>query len=485
MTINRLTCDKFMLTKHANKKYGGRNMKWLKRISIVSLAALMVVGGTTGCQKSPSSSNGSKQAAAKEIYYLNFKSEDTNQLKTIADEYLKLTGVTVKVVTAGSGTYEQTLKSEMAKSDSPTIFQINGPVGYKSWQSYCADLSSSKLYSILTDKSLAIKSGKGVYGIPYTIEGYGIIYNDAIMKKYFALPDKKVSISSTSEIKNYATLKAVVDDMTANKDKLGISGVFASTSFASGQDWRWQTHLANVPLYYEFKENKKYSDTVTAGLATSEIKFKYANNFKNTFDLYIDNSCTDKKLLGGKAVADSMSEFALGKVAMVQNGNWAWGQISKVSGNTVQSDDVKFMPIYTGISGEEKQGICIGTENYFAINSKASPAKQKASLDFLNWLFTSSAGKKHVTNDLGFIAPFNTFTSAEKPTDPLAKDMLNWEGKKGITNVPWTFESFPSQNFKNDFGASLLQYAQGKQNWDQVVSTVKDSWKTEYASNQQ
>lgn len=464
-------------------------MKWFKKISAISLAMLMAASVATGCKSTSASSGGSTTGqttqGAKEIYYLNFKSEDTDELNTIAHEYKNLTGVTVRVVTAASGTYEQTLKSEIAKGDAPTIFQVNGPVGYQSWKDYCADLSSSKLYSILMNKKLAIKSGDGIYGIPYTIEGYGIIYNDAIMKKYFALPDKKAAVSSTADIKNFATLKSVVEDMTAKKNKLGISGVFASTSFASGQDWRWQTHLANLPFYYEFKENKKYTDTAEAGLNTSDIQFKYAENFKNIFDLYINNSCTNKKLIGSKAVADSMAEFALGKVAMVQNGNWAWSQIAKVSGNTVKAGDIKFLPIYSGVSGEEKQGICIGTENYFAINSKVSKEKQQASLDFLYWLFSSDAGKKHVVKDLGFIAPFSTFTDADKPTDPLGKDVLNWEAKTDVENVPWTFECFPSQNFKNDFGAALLQYAQGKENWDQVVSGIKSSWKTEHESNQE
>ncbi|WP_411676022.1 ABC transporter substrate-binding protein [Caproicibacter sp.] len=463
-------------------------MNWIKKISVIFLAMLMTAATATGCSSTSGSSSAdqsSQKTQVKEIYYLNFKSEDTDELNTIANEYKKLTGITVKVVTAASGTYEQTLKSEIAKSDSPTIFQINGPVGYQNWKDYCADLSGSKLYNVLVNKDLAIRTDDGVFGIPYTVEGYGIIYNDAIMKKYFALPNKKVSVSSTADIKNFATLKAVVEDMTANKDKLGISGVFASTSFASGQDWRWQTHLANLPFYYEFKENQKYKDTEDAGLNTSDIQFKYAANFKNVFDLYINNSCTGKNLLGSKTVADSMAEFALGKVAMVQNGNWAWSQIAKVSGNTVKADDIKFLPIYTGMSGEEKQGICIGTENYFAINSKVSKEKQQASLDFLYWLFSSTQGKKHVTNDLGFLAPFSTFSDDEKPTDPLGRDVLNWEAKTDVENVPWTFESFPSQNFKNEFGAALLQYAQGKENWDQVVSDVKSSWKIEYECNQE
>lgn len=464
-------------------------MKKVKSVLVSALAMLMAVSAFTGCASTSSGSSSaaasqksSETSSAKEIYFLNFKPEIADKYKAIADEYKQKTGVTVKVVTAASGTYEQTLKSEIAKTDAPTIFQINGPVGYSNWKDYCADLSSTKIYSYLTAKNLAIKSGSGVYGIPYAIEGYGIIYNDAIFKKYFALSDKKATVSSADEIKNFSTLKTVVEDMQAKKDKLGIKGVFAATSLKKGEDWRWQTHLANLPFYYECKDKDANANTITTGLTLSEVTFKYASNFKNTFDLYLNNSSTDKKLLGSKSVNDSMAEFALGQVAMVQNGEWAWATINGTKGNVVKSDDVKFMPIYTGVSGEEKQGICIGTENYFAINSKVSKDKQDASAAFLDWLFSSTEGKKHVA-DLGFIAPFNTFSDSEKPTDPLCKDVLTWQNKTDVTNVEWSFGAFPSQNFKDTFGADLLQYAQGNQTWDKVVSSVKDTWKSEKANS--
>lgn len=443
----------------------------LKSIMSSCLAAGMILTMVSGCGGS----------SKKEIYFLNFKPEIAEVYEQIAKDYEAETGVKVKVVTAASGTYEQTLKSEVAKSEPPTIFQINGPVGYQNWTDYCADLKDTKLYSYLSDQSLAVTSGEGVYGIPYVVEGYGIIYNNAIMEKYFALSDKAVNVSSMDEINNFDTLKAVVEDMSAHKDALGIEGVFASTSLNSGEQWRWQTHLADLPFYYEFKENTAFDNTVLAGLDAKEVTFKYADNFKNTFDLYINNSCSEPGMLGGKSVDDSMAEFALGKVAMVQNGNWAWGQISGVEGNVVSEDDIKFMPIYTDVSGEESQGLCIGTENYFAINSKVSEEKQEMSVAFLEWLFSSEKGKAYVTGDLGFIAPFNTFNDDEKPSDPLAKEVTNWM-EKDVTSVPWTFAGFPSENFKNDFGDALLEYAQGQKAWDEVVQTVKDSWSREAAA---
>ncbi len=413
------------------------------------------------------------------VYFLNFKPESAAVYKELAEKYKEETGTTVKVVTAAANNYEQTLKSEIAKSDAPTIFQVNGPVGYDAWDDYCLDIKDSKLYSYLEDKNLAIKNSGGVYAIPYVVEGYGIIYNDAIMKKYFALADKKSPLKSADEISSFEELKTVVEDMTAKKDKLGIKGVFASTSLATGEDWRWQTHLLNIPLYHEFKEMENIEDIGLEMLDADEVLYKHSKHFENIFDLYINNSVTPKTLLGSKSVADSMAEFALGEAAMVQNGNWAWSQISGVKGNTVKESDIKMMPIYTGIEGEKGHGICIGTENYFAINKYADKEQQEASLKFLEWLFSSETGKKYVTEKLGFITPFNTFTENELPNDPLAREIARYMKDDSVENIPWSFTAFPSDAFKKAVGSALLDYVQGTKKWEDVKKTITDNWKSE------
>jgi raffinose/stachyose/melibiose transport system substrate-binding protein len=415
-----------------------------------------------------------------ELYFLNFKPEVAELYQTrIADAYKAETGVTLKVVTAAAGTYEQTLKSEVAKSDAPVLFQINGPVGYAAWKDYCADLKDTQLYQHLTDKTLAVSVGDGVFGIPFVVEGYGIIYNNAIMNKYFALAGAKAA--SMAEINNFAKLKEVVEDMTLRKAELGIDGVFSSTSLKPGEDWRWQTHLADVPVFYEIRDN---NIDIKDPAATMTIQFQYAENFKNIFDLYINNSVTAPTLLGSKSVDDSMAEFALGRSAMVQNGNWAWGQISGVDGNVVLAEDVKFLPIYTGVTGEETQSINVGTENFFAINSQVSAEKQQLAADFIWWLFSSTTGKSFVTNDLKFIAPFDTFAENELPIDPLAKSLLSFTSNTALYNVAWYFVIFPSQTFKNDFGAALLQYAQGTMAWDDVKQLFITEWASEKAKTQ-
>ena len=409
------------------------------------------------------------------VRYLNFKPEVASIYQELAEAYEKETGVKVIVETAANNSYEATLTSKMATKQAPTLFQINGPRGYANWKNYCADLSKTELYKHLSDKSLAITSGGKVYGIPYVVEGYGIIYNSAITDKYFALPNKATKYKSMDEVKNFAALKEVCDDMQKNAAALGIKGVFASTSLKAGEDWRWQTHLANLPVYYEFKNNK----IDLASDATKKINFQYDKEFKNIFDLYLTDSVIPAKNVGIKTVDNSMAEFALEECAMVQNGNWAWGQISGVSGNKVKAENVKYLPIYTGVDGEESQGLCIGTENFFCINKKASKADQEATADFIYWLYSSATGKKYVTNKLGFIAPFDTFSDSERPTDPLAVEISKWMSKPGITSVAWNFTLFPSQTFKDNFGASLLRYAQGSKTWAEVKESVVSDWAKE------
>ena len=443
----------------------------MKRVLSIVLSLCFVVSIFASCNRI----NGGSNQNANTIRFLNFKPEVAEVYEEIAKAYEKETGVKLVVETAASGNYEQTLTAKMGTREAPTLFQINGPKGYANWKDYCADLSNTELYKHLVDKSLAVTSNGNVYGIPYVVEGYGIIYNKAITDKYFALSEKNTDLKSMDDVKSFSALKSLVEDMQKNADKLGIKGVFASTSLKTGEDWRWHTHLANIPVYYEFKDN----NVDLSGENTKTIEFKYSDNFKNIFDLYINNSVSNKKMLGSKIVDESMAEFALGQCAMVQNGNWAWGQISNVKGNVVKPENIKYLPIYMGIDGEENQGLCVGTENFLAINSKASKEQQKATEDFIYWLFSSETGKNFVVNELDIIAPFDTFNENEKPTDPLGKEVINWMNKENIQTIPWNFTVFPSQTFKSDFGSALLQYSQGTKNWNDVKSLFVQRWKSE------
>lgn len=457
-----LTCT-VRVQRPAGRTEKGSKMNRTMKTTVGLLAAAAMVVPLAACGGGNSSSSGDGKGS---VYFLNFKPEAADQWTALAAQYEKEKGVKVKVQTAASGTYEQQLKSELAKSEAPTIFQVNGPVGYQSWKGYTADLKDTAIYKDMNDQSLALTDGDKIVGVPYVIESYGIIYNKDIVAKYTAL-DGAV-IKSADEIKDFDTLKKVADDMQKRKKDLGIEGAFTSAGFDSSSDWRFKTHLANIPLYYQFKK-----DDITAPPAS--IKDMYMDNFKNIFDLYITDSTTEKTQLSSKTGDDANSEFALGKAAFYQNGTWAWSDLQKAG---MKDSSVGMLPIYIGVD-DKTEGLATGSENYWCINSKASEADQKASEEFLEWVISSDAGKKAMSEDMGFTTPFSTFNDV-KTSNPLIADANASIQNKDLTQVAWDFSMMPSEEYKNVLGQAMLAYAQGTGDWNAVVDAFVNNWATEY-----
>lgn len=462
-------------------------MRKIKKLTALGLTTAMVVTVLAGCGGSAAKETaaagttaaaaettaaGTTEAAAQteagdgKVYYLNFKPEQADQWVQLAKQYTQETGVPVAVQTAASGTYEQTLKSEMAKSDAPTLFQVNGPVGLASWKDYCYDLKDTDIYKNLISDDYALKDGDAADGIAYVIETYGLIYNKALLNQYFALPDAK--IKSIDQLNNFQALKETADGIQAHKKDLGVEGAFTSAGFDSSSDWRFKTHLANLPIYYEYK-----ADGITS---TPAIKGTYLDNFKQIFDLYITDSTCSPSLLSSKTGDDAASEFALGQAVFYQNGTWAYNDIKD---NEVADGDIGMLPIYIGVDGEENQGLCTGSENYWCVNNKASEADIKATLDFLNWVITSDEGRDMLANEMGFVTPFKSFTEEYLPSNPLVKANDEYT-KAGKIPVSWNFTTMPSEQWKNDLGSAMLEYAQGTGKWDAVKTAFVDGWAKEY-----
>lgn len=434
----------------------------MKKVTALSMAVMMAASMIPSVPVMAEEAEGS-------VYYLNFKPEQADQWVELGEKYTEETGVPVTVVTAASGTYESTLKSEMAKDEAPTLFQVNGPVGLASWKDYCYDLKDTEIYKQLTSEEFALTNEDGsVPGIAYVIETYGLIYNKALLNDYFETDGAVVK--SVEEINSFDTLKAVADDIQAKKDDLGIEGAFASAGFDASSDWRFKTHLANLPIYYEYQ-----ADGIDF---TDAIKGTYLENFKNIFDLYITDSTCEPSVLSSKTGEDAASEFALGEAVFYQNGTWAYNDVKD---NEVADEDMGMLPIYIGVEGEENQGLCTGSENYWCVNSKASEEDIQATLDFLNWVITSDEGRTSLSQEMGFVTPFKTFDENFESENPLVVDANKYIAD-GKTSVAWNFTTMPSEEWKNQVGSAMLEYAQGTGEWDAVEKAFVDGWATEYAA---
>ena len=356
----------------------------LKKVLALTMVATMAVGAFVGCG-SKGEGKSAKSDAGK-VYYLNFKPEADEAWQALAKEYTKETGVNVTVVTAASNKYEETLMTEMSKSEAPTLFHVNGPVGLKNWKDYALDLSDTDVYKKLNGDEYALKEGDEVKGIAMAVETYGIITNTKLLQEAGYTVD---------DIQSFDDLKKVAEDITARKDQLGFAA-FTSAGMDDSSDWRFKTHLSNLPIYFEYEAENETS--------TDAIKGTYLDNYKNIYDLYINNSTCDPKELASKTGNDSEAEFINGEAVFFQNGSWEYGNV--VGDKKLSADDVTMIPIYIGVGDEANQGLCTGTENYWCVNSAADEKDIQATLDFMNWCVSSDKGTTAMADDMGFVIPF-------------------------------------------------------------------------------
>ena len=445
----------------------------LKRVAAIALSALMAGSFLAGCgssgsggesSKGESSSSSNADAGKGKVYFLNFKPEQDEAWQNLAKAYTEETGVPVTVQTAAEGTYEQTLTSEMNKTDAPTLFQVNGPVGLAKWEDFCKDLKDTEIYKQLTSTDYALEKDGQTLGIAYLIETYGLIYNKALLDKYFAADFS--SVKKLEDLNSFEALKKVADEIQANAEALGVKGAFSSPGMDSSSDWRFKTHLANLPIYFEYKDDK-ITDT-------DAIKGTYLDNYKNIFDLYITDTTCKPTELASKTGDESREEFAKGEAVFYQNGTWEYNGLIDAG---MKAEDLGMLPIYIGAGDEANQGLCTGTENYWCVNANASEADQAATEAFMNWCVTSDKGTKAMAEDMGFTIPFK---AAKETPNVFVKADADYLAA-GKTPVSWNFTTMPSEDWKNGVGAALTQYAAGTGDWEAVKTAFVDGWKTEKA----
>ncbi len=424
-----------------------------KKLLSVALCATMVAGLLAGCGSSSKSDKASSDSKGS-VYWLNFKPEADEALQGIAKTYEKENGVKVKVVTAASGNYNSTLTSEMGKSAAPTLFVVGNQAAVKTWDDYCIDLKDTDVYKELSTDAFNLKDENGkVASMGYCYESYGIIVNKKLLKK---------AGYEITDIKDFASLKSVAEDIHKRADKLGFDA-FTSSGMDDASSWRFTGHLANMSLFYEGRDDGWKE-------APAEIKGTYLDNFKNVWDLYINNSKYDKKTLATGGY-DAEAEFKKGEAVFYQNGTWEYDALKK----SISDDDMQMIPIYCGVEGEEKAGLCSGTENCWAVNAKASKADQKATLEFMKWLVTSKEGTKVMAEQFGAI-PYKKAADSGNVFLKNANDLL----EAGNYNVDWTFNYTPNvDEWRASLVAAMNKYDAGG-SWDDVKTAFVQGWATQY-----
>ena len=398
---------------------------------------------TSGTEASQPVENNNTEAKGR-VYWLNFKPESDEVLNNVAKMYTEKTGVPVKIVTAASGTYSQTLNAEMGKSEAPTIFNVGNQAGVRDWTDYALDLTGTPIANELNTDAYNLYDENGkLVSIGYCYECYGIIVNPDLVERAGHTMD---------EITNFDTLKAVVEDIHARAGELGFDA-FTSCDMDGSSSWRFTGHMANLEYYYE-QEGSTWTE------CPPTISGKYMDNFKNLYDLCINNSLTAPTDLsvGGH---DASEEFRSGKAAFQVQGSWEYEGLKE------QVPNATMIPYYCGVAGEEKAGLNCGTENCWAINGKVSEDDQKATMDFMVWCVTDPEASRMLVDTFG-VMPYK---NAAEYTDNGCY-VMNW-----ATNFQPNVDEYRAAlvSALNAYNAD-----QSDANWEQVRTAFVDGWAVQY-----
>lgn len=390
------------------------------------------------------------------VYYLNFKPESDEAWQKLARLYSEKTGINVKVTTAASNKYWQTLDEELNSAEAPTLFQLAGPNYLKKYINYCFNLENTRIYNELNSEAYALKDQRNqVRGIAYAVEAYGIIVNRDLLEK---------AGYDVDDIDSFDDLKKVAEDITSRKKELGFAA-FCSSGMDNTSDWRFKTHLANMPIHFEY-ESKNVN-------VLDEVSGLYLNNLRAIWNLYINNSTCAPSEIASKTVEDARNEFLSGEAAFYQNGSWEYVELTKKNGG-FNKYQLAMIPLYFRVGDEGNQGLCTGTENYWCVNRKASARDIKATIDFINWCVTSSEGTTALAQDMGFTIPFRRAAYSENIF--VQQDAINTA--KGKVPVSWDFVTIPSESWKDAVSKALLKYAedQNNANWNEVENAFVLGW---------
>jgi len=401
-------------------------------------------------------------AATGSVYYLNFKPEADEAWQALAAQYTQETGVPVKVVTAASGEYDTTLIAELDKKDAPTMFQVGNVGAVNTYGDFCYNLEGTSIYNELTTTDFNLKNEAGeTVSVGYCYEAFGIIVNVELLEK---------AGHSLSEIKDFASLKAVADDIHANAETLGFDA-FTSSGLDGSSSWRFSGHLSNMPLYYEFRDNN-----VTEQPAT--ITGAYLDNYKAIWDLYTTDTATTGAAILSATGDQAEAEFGEGNAVFFQNGTWEYSNLTSADKFGMDASKLAMIPIYCGVDGEEEAGLCCGTENCWAVNKNASEEDIQATLDFMTWVVTSDAGTTMMAEQFG-PCPFKNAKAPENVFFAQANEYV----ANGNYTVTWAFNYTPAvDDWRAAVVDALGKYTVEGADWGTVVTAFVEGWATQYAS---
>jgi raffinose/stachyose/melibiose transport system substrate-binding protein len=406
-----------------------------------------------GCSKNTPAANSGDTVA---ITILMGKPEVAGQFEKMLANYGVKTGVNITLIPlAGQDAYEK-MTTLYASGNAPTILMVGQE--FAEFQDKFRDI---------TDTSVAQKANEGtldfvtvndrVYGIPTTVEAYGIIYNPAVVKEALGESIDPSQIKTINELRQF--LEAL---------KAAGKGPFT----LSPMDWSLGAHFSNSVFTAQSnrrEERHQFLEALKSG-SVSLLDNAVFNGWVDTLNVLLEYNIHAASPLA-PVYEDGMIELAAGDAATWFMGNWAYPELAAVN-----IDDYQFIPVpLSNNAGDYGNGkIAIGVPSYWCIDkSLNSETQQQAALDFLSWFIETEEGQNYYVKDLNFIPAYRGFEI--EPVDKMSAQIARFLDS-GNT-LEWMNTYYPAGGFQA-MGASIQKYIDGVINRSELAGEFEKYWKS-------
>jgi raffinose/stachyose/melibiose transport system substrate-binding protein len=335
---------------------------------------------------------------------------------------------------------------------------VQGAGDYGIWKDKIDDLSDQGWIKNAVKGTLDTITFDGkVYGMPAATEGYGLIYNKAILDKAGIDP---------KSIDTFDKLKAAFEKLDSKKAELGLDNV---VSYTTKETWVTGNHTFNIPLAAQ--DNPKQFTADYVAQKADVVNNKQFNDWMNLVELMC-------KYGGGKTLdtidySNQVGNFSLGKTAFMQQGNWCAGDLKNLKADF----DMGFIPmcINNDTNAKVNTSIPVGVPMYWVVNKDSKVSKDAK--DFLDWMVTSQTGQEALVKDMNMIPAFTNFTVE---SDNALNKSISEYNKAGKT-LPWAFTNLPDGFSMNNIGPIFSKFlttdmgAQAKKDMLQSIQDAKRS----------
>ncbi|MCV3296502.1 ABC transporter substrate-binding protein [Oenococcus kitaharae] len=382
------------------------------------------------------------------IEFFNQKPEVTSGYQELARLYEKThPNIKVKITTVGNGSGASALQAKFVSGDAPDIVMLGGLPEIDRYHNRLLNLDNLPIQKKIVP---SLKSGGRIYGhslgVAVDIEGYGWAYNKAVFKK---------AGIDAGRIKDYASFKAAVEKLNAQKKALGLSGVFGF----NGADTSSITSFSAQFL------SQSYHNNLTKAYRSQHLNWRYSKRMADYVDLV--KRYNVKPILSVRYDASVQDLFFHGKVAMIPQGNWIIPTLDEAQ-KGFSAKNLGMLPYFVKGQGQ----IMTGSSWYLGITNE-HPQREKDAKDFLQWLYNSPESEKVIVQQMRYVPPTINFDLNKLP-DPLSKEIYRI-GTGKHAQVP-VHKQFPNGFNQEAIGPNMQRYFANKISWQQFVQRTESQY---------